>query len=102
MIGRHRLHHLREACETVLREDIAGDFIETGVWRGGACIMMRAVLAAHDVIDRVVHVADSFRGLPSPDSVNYPADAGFDFTVHPELAVSRASVEGAFRRYGLL
>jgi len=102
MIGRVRLSHLRGLVERVLREDIPGDFIETGVWRGGACIMMRAVLAACDVIDRVVHVADSFRGLPPPDATNYPADADLDLSVHPELAISRAAVEEAFRRYGLL
>ena len=36
----------------MLRDCLAGanpgDFVETGIWRGGACIMMAAVLAAHD------------------------------------------------------
>lgn len=102
MIGRVRLSHLRGLVERVLRENVPGDFIETGVWRGGACVMMRGVLAAYDVIDRVVHVADSFRGVPPPDPANYPADATLAFHVHPELAISRATVEETFRRYGLL
>ena len=38
MIGRIRLRSLRECCELVLRERIPGDFVETGIWRGGACI----------------------------------------------------------------
>jgi hypothetical protein len=25
-----------------LREEIAGEFVETGIWRGAACIMMAA------------------------------------------------------------
>ena len=102
MIGRLRLSHLRGLVEQALREGISGDFIETGVWRGGACILMRGVLAAYAVTDRVVHVADSFRGLPPPDGANYPADAGLDFTVHPELAIPRSAVEEAFRRFALL
>src|SRR5687768_15186967 len=39
MIGMRRLHNLRELGEQVLERGVPGDFIETGVWRGGACIM---------------------------------------------------------------
>ena len=102
MIGRERLSHLRRLTERVLREGIPGDFIETGVWRGGACIMMRAVLHAYDIIDRVVHVADSFQGLPPPDPNNFPLDAESKFHTFKALAVSRSEVEETFKRYGLL
>src|SRR6187455_417342 len=47
MIGMKRLANLQYCVETVLREGVPGDLIETGVWRGGACIFMKAVLAAH-------------------------------------------------------
>jgi O-methyltransferase len=43
MIGLKRLDNLQFCLETVIREAIEGDFIETGVWRGGACIFMRGV-----------------------------------------------------------
>jgi O-methyltransferase len=102
MIGRVRLSHLRRSVEHVLEEGIPGDLIETGVWRGGACILMRGVLAAHGVTDRIVHVADSFCGLPPPDPTRYPADTNFTLHEHPELAIPRAEVEEAFRRYELL
>jgi O-methyltransferase len=102
MIGRERLSHLRRTAERVLDEGVPGDFIEAGVWRGGACILMRGILAVHGVTDRAVHVADSFCGLPPPDAGKYPADAGAAFHNYPELAVPRAEVEEAFRRYGLL
>src|SRR5262245_46463616 len=38
MIGLKRLDNIQFCVESVLRENIEGDFIETGVWRGGACI----------------------------------------------------------------
>jgi len=101
MIGLKRLDNLQFCIETVLREHIKGDMIETGVWRGGACIFMRAVLAAYDVHDRRVFVADSFRGLPKPDK-RYPADRNAQFHIHRFLAVSRAEVERNFRKYDLL
>ena len=47
MIGMQRLTSLQHCVETALTEDIPGDLIECGVWRGGACILMRAVLAAY-------------------------------------------------------
>lgn len=102
MIGLKRLDNLQFCVETTIRERIAGDFIETGVWRGGACIFMRAILAAYAIADRVVYVADSFEGLPKPDSQKFPFDKGDTHYLHKFLAVSQDEVENNFRRYGLL
>ena len=66
MIGEKRLANVRYLAESVLGDGIEGDFIETGVWRGGACILMRGVLNVHAVKDRCVWLADSFEGLPPP------------------------------------
>lgn len=102
MIGLKRLHSLREQVETTLKERIPGDYIETGVWRGGACIMMRAVLAAYGVRDRIVHVADSFTGVPPPDRIRFPADRGRNFYRYKQLAVPLEQVQANFALYGLL
>ena len=66
MIGQRRLRNVRELVERTLSENVPGDYIETGVWRGGACILMRGVLEAHGIRDRRVYCADSFEGLPGP------------------------------------
>src|SRR5512147_849130 len=102
MIGALRMLQLQRAAEFVIERDIPGDFIETGVWRGGACILMRAVLAAHGVRDRSVWVADSFQGLPPPDPGRYPADEGQRLHEYPQLAVSLDAVRENFARFGLL
>jgi len=102
MIGLKRLRSLREQVETTLTDNIPGDYIETGVWRGGACIMMRAVLAAHGESERVVYVADSFSGVPPPDRIRYPADRGRNFYKYKQLAVSLDEVQANFALYGLL
>ena len=43
MIGLKRLDNIQYCVETVLHDKIPGDLVETGVWRGGASIFMRAV-----------------------------------------------------------
>jgi len=80
---------------------VPGDFIETGVWRGGATIFMRAILQAYRS-DRTVWVADSFAGLPPPNAAQYPQDAGDWLHTRPELAVSLDEVRANFARSGLL
>ncbi len=97
MVGLTRLNHLHGCLETIVRESIPGDVIETGVWRGGVCIFMRGFLAAHGITDRKVYVADSFCGYPPPE---YPQD------VHeagdPYLVVPLSEVRENFRNFGLL
>jgi len=96
MIGSRRLESLQELMARTLAEDIPGDYIEAGAWRGGACIFMRAVLEAHGVTDRKVWVAASFEGLPDPGPGNEEqGSAGM-------MAVSLEEVQDNFRRYGLL
>ncbi len=102
MIGLKRLDNVRACVEKVLEDGVAGDIIETGVWRGGCAIFMRGILAAHGVKDRNVWLADSFAGLPEPDLRKYPLDSFSDLHNQVGLAVSQRQVEDNFRRYGLL
>ena len=102
MIGRRRLDNLVDCLTMVLDNDVPGDLMETGVWRGGATVLMRGALAAWGDDDRSVWVADSFRGLPPPDAEAWPADKGVDLSGVETLAVSRDEVEASFARYGLL
>jgi O-methyltransferase/8-demethyl-8-(2,3-dimethoxy-alpha-L-rhamnosyl)tetracenomycin-C 4'-O-methyltransferase len=102
MVGLRRLENLRELAQRALDEGVHGDFIETGVWRGGCCILLRGILAANAITDRKVYVADSFEGLPPPNPQAYPHDEGLNLHLHPELAVSLEQVKENFSRYGLL
>ena len=51
---------------------------------------------------RRVFVADSFQGLPKPDTQKYAADTGDVHHTYAQLAVSKKDVEDNFRNYGLL
>jgi O-methyltransferase len=100
MIGMKRLTNIQECFETVVREKIPGDLIETGVWRGGATILMKGLVKYHNE-PRKVFVADSFEGLPKPDP-KYGADAGDIHHTLNFLAVDVETVKNNFRAYDLL
>jgi O-methyltransferase len=102
MIGEKRLANVRFCVEEIIRNDVPGDLIETGVWRGGSVIYMAAILKAYGVADRTIWVADSFKGLPKPNAEKYPADTNSNFWENPELAVSAETVKNNIARYGLL
>lgn len=102
MIGIKRLTNVRMLTESIIGNDVPGDLVETGVWRGGASIMMRGVLSAYKVKDRKVWLADSFEGLPAPNPEEYPADEGEVFHKYEELSVSLEQVKRNFEVYGLL
>lgn len=99
MIGRARMDNLHKCMDRIVADSVPGDFIETGVWKGGATIFMRGFLKAHDIRDRKVWVADSFEGLPKASAAQ---DAGWDFTKYPYLSVGLEEVQELFARYELL
>ncbi|MGY8679177.1 TylF/MycF/NovP-related O-methyltransferase [Bradyrhizobium sp. UFLA05-153] len=107
MLPLARFENLQSCILDVLARGIKGDLIETGVWRGGATIFMRAVLKLYGVKDRKVWVADSFEGLPEPDAEKYPVEA----TAHKgavmkkaynHFAVSLEDVRRNFQAFGML
>jgi hypothetical protein len=107
MVPLARLENIRACVDDLIERNVPGDLIETGVWRGGTTIFMRAVLAAHGVSERRVWVADSFEGLPEPNKELFPREArahasptmAQDFG---HFAVSLDKVRANFEAFGLL
>ncbi len=101
MVGLKRLDNLQWCIEDVLRNNVPGDLIETGVWRGGCTILMRAVLAAHGDTSRCVWAADSFEGMPRP-SAEKDKESLIDLSDNEYLSASLEDVRANFARFGLL
>jgi hypothetical protein len=103
MIGRHRLNNIQQCLEYIFDHNIEGDCIEAGVWRGGACIFMKAVLTAHNQ-QRKVFVADSFQGFPPANSKTdkYPIYYGMDINSIDAIKISMEEVLSNFKKYSLL
>jgi len=98
MVGLKRLDNVQACVEDVLAKGVPGDLVETGVWKGGVTILMRAVLKAHGDKDRLVWAADSFEGLPVPKD----DQDGHDLSKVEVLKISLERVQEHFRRFGLL
>jgi len=102
-----RFDNLKACIRDVIERDVPGDFIETGVWRGGATIFMRGALEAYGDKTRNVWVADSFEGFPEPDPEKYPRESkafhgDMQTKVLNHLAVSDEDVRRNFSAFGLL
>lgn len=97
MTGRVRLDVLQTLLQDVLVRGVPGDIVETGVWRGGSMILAQAVLLSQSANDRRVWLADSFEGMPKPQTDLIEADLSAD----SYLAVSVEQVQENFRRFNL-
>jgi O-methyltransferase len=100
MVGLERLDDLQECVESVVADGVEGDVIEAGAWRGGASILVRATLDSLGADDRLVWVADSFRGLPAPDPMGFPEDHELDLSRVEFLSVPVDEVRRHFARFG--
>jgi GT2 family glycosyltransferase len=101
MIGLKRLDNIQKCAIDIFEKNIDGDFIETGVWKGGATIFMAELLKKYNE-KRNVYVCDSFEGLPMPEPDKYPADAGDKHFTFDYLKADLELVSGNFKRYGVL
>jgi O-methyltransferase len=102
MAGTARLDNLQSCIETCLRENIGGDFVETGVWRGGSCILAKAIFNQYGASDRIVWCCDSFQGMPKPSTTDLSLSPQSDFSDRDYLVASVERVSANFRAFDLL
>lgn len=100
MVGRERLDSLHECMDMIRTNNIQGDLVECGVWRGGCVIFIAAYLSIYGIRNRRVFAVDSFMGLPKP-SVEPDREIDLSQELFPELSVSMETVKENFRVYGL-
>jgi len=101
MIGYKRLTNVEQCIRKIKDAGVEGDLIETGVWRGGAVLFMKAVLNELIIKNKKVWIADSFQGVPAPKK-QYAADRASKLHKQKILTVSKNEVENNFRLYDLL
>ncbi len=76
MTSAERLWSLINAVRYVTDNDIAGDFVECGVWRGGSVMAMALELNKLNVSDRRFWLYDTFAGMTTPTAADVEAGTG--------------------------
>lgn len=105
MIGKPRLDNIEELTLSCLNEGIKGDFLEAGIWKGGAIALMAALVktTGNEKSRKVIGV-DSFEGIPAAKPDLHPADAAHIGCDQLEILAnnSQEEVEGYMSRLDLL
>lgn len=98
LLRRSQLDLIERLVRDLEQREVPGDYIEAGVWRGGAIIFMRGLIEALQIPDRVVVAADSFAGIPK--NIVFKHDPVDNW---PERwDASKAEVQANIARFGLL
>ena len=66
LAGIERCYALYKSVKYVLDNNIPGDFVECGVWRGGSCMLMVYTLMESGIKDRTIWLYDTFAGMTKP------------------------------------
>ena len=111
MVSDERLYATMLACKHVIEHDIAGDFVECGVWRGGNSLLAAALVKLYGAA-RNVYLFDTFAGMTEPKRVDVDLSTGEPAEVryatdqratHNEWCyASLEDVQASFARAGLL
>lgn len=101
MVGLNRLSNVEFCLNNVITNSIEGDFVETGVWRGGVIILMAALLELNGVSDKNIWAFDSFEGMPIPNPQAYPMDAKSRLHKQRILKASMEDVINNFKAYDI-
>jgi O-methyltransferase len=99
MIGRKRLENIVQLIEYIKINNIDGDMLEAGIWRGGSAILAKACIEEFQ-LNKKLFVADSFMGLPKP---THELDIKYDYSesVMPILSIAKEEVINNFKKYNL-
>jgi hypothetical protein len=70
MTSTERIHALVNAVRHIVRNRIAGDMVECGVWKGGSVMAMALTLLQLGERDRSLYLFDTFSGMTAPSDVD--------------------------------
>lgn len=107
MTSMQSLEFLHRAAKDVIDRKIEGDIVETGVWKGGSIIAMKAAFDLYGDINRKFYVCDSFEGCPPLNVYNVEIngvinDHGDRHYMMSRLSISEEDVVENFKKYSLL
>lgn len=61
-----RMYALYQAVKFIEQNNIEGDIVECGVWKGGSCMLVAKMLAQLGKTNRKIYMYDTFEGMVRP------------------------------------
>lgn len=80
-----KMYSSYKAIEYIVYNDIPGDIVECGVWRGGSCMLIALTLLKLKNTGKKIYLFDTYEGMTIPDDV----DVTFDGRPARELMAER-------------
>jgi hypothetical protein len=76
MTSIERMYALYSATRYIVENDLPGDFVECGVWRGGSVMLMAATLLRRGDTSRDLWLYDTFDGMTGPTADDVQSMSG--------------------------
>lgn len=76
MTSIERMYALYSATRYIVDNELAGDFVECGVWRGGSVMLMASTLLRLGDTSRELWLYDTFGGMTTPGAEDVQAMSG--------------------------
>ncbi len=70
MTDENRLYNLILSVRHLIRNNVEGDFVECGVWRGGSMMAIALATLDEQKTDRNLFLYDTFSGMTTPTSID--------------------------------
>jgi O-methyltransferase len=76
MTSQERQYALFKAVEYIEKNNIEGDIVECGVWKGGSSMLIAQTLKNKDDFTRTLYLYDTFAGMSEPTEKDKTAHSG--------------------------
>lgn len=70
MTSLERMYSLYNSMKYSINNKIEGDLVECGVWKGGSAMLMALMLKKYGIMDKKIHLYDTFEGMSEPSSID--------------------------------
>lgn len=71
LLSEERLFSLYSLAKQICLEDIPGNFVECGSYKGGAAALLAFVIQRYSLRPRLVYACDTFEGMPEPSEYDH-------------------------------
>jgi hypothetical protein len=71
LTSKERMYALYKAIHYIVQNNIPGDFVECGVWKGGSAMLIARTLLNLGIQKRKIYLYDTFDGMTKPETHDF-------------------------------